>query len=162
MIYQHVNKRTKILPLATSHIAHLCNQFINVCTANSKNFCQNCKNFARHVLKAIIFVKIALNSSYFCKKKENFQVLGIPPPVPRASGGWGLRPQTPKQLLHCEFLTTHLYNAHASVCRFSLLIIKLAKNRSAIETKKSMLLFCDYIPSPVKGPDNGWWLEGLR
>ena len=25
-----------------------------------------------------------------------------------------------------------------------------------------MLLFCDYIPSPVKGPDNGRWLEGLR
>ena len=34
MIYQHVNERTKILPLATSHIAHLCNQFNHVCSAN--------------------------------------------------------------------------------------------------------------------------------
>ena len=34
IIYQHRNKRTKILPLATSQIAHLCNQFNHVCTAN--------------------------------------------------------------------------------------------------------------------------------
>ena len=26
---------------------------------------------------------------------ENFQALGALPPDPRASGGWGLRPQTP-------------------------------------------------------------------
>ena len=34
MIYQHLNKRTKILPLTTSQIAHLCNQFNYVSTAN--------------------------------------------------------------------------------------------------------------------------------
>ena len=34
IIYQHLNKRTKILPLATSQIAHLCNQFNHVRTAN--------------------------------------------------------------------------------------------------------------------------------
>ena len=34
IIYQHLNKRTNILPLATSQIAHLCNQFNHVCTAN--------------------------------------------------------------------------------------------------------------------------------
>ena len=34
MIYQHVNKRAKILPLATFHIAHLCKQFNQVCTIN--------------------------------------------------------------------------------------------------------------------------------
>ena len=34
IIYQHLNKRTKVLPLATSQIVHLCNQFNNVCTAN--------------------------------------------------------------------------------------------------------------------------------
>ena len=28
IIYQHLNKRTKILPLATFQIAHLCNQLI--------------------------------------------------------------------------------------------------------------------------------------
>ena len=32
MIYQHVNERTKILPLATSLIVHLCNQFNHVST----------------------------------------------------------------------------------------------------------------------------------
>ena len=26
---------------------------------------------------------------------QNFRALGAPPPDPRASGGWGLRPQTP-------------------------------------------------------------------
>ena len=34
IIYQHLNKRTNILPLATSQIAHLCHQFNHVCTAN--------------------------------------------------------------------------------------------------------------------------------
>ena len=34
VIYQHLNKRTKILPLATFQIAHLWNQFNHVCTAN--------------------------------------------------------------------------------------------------------------------------------
>ena len=34
IIYQHLNKRTKILPLTTSQIAHLCNQFNHVSTAN--------------------------------------------------------------------------------------------------------------------------------
>ena len=27
---------------------------------------------------------------------QNFQALGVPPPDPCASGGWGLRPQAPK------------------------------------------------------------------
>ena len=34
MIYQHVNKKTKILQLATTHIAHLCNQFNHIFSAN--------------------------------------------------------------------------------------------------------------------------------
>ena len=34
IIYQHLNKISIILPLAISQIAHLCNQFIHVCTAN--------------------------------------------------------------------------------------------------------------------------------
>ena len=29
---------------------------------------------------------------------QNFQALGAPPPIPRASGGWGLCPQTPNSL----------------------------------------------------------------
>ena len=53
---------------------------------------------------------------------QNFRALGAPPPDPRASGSWGLRPQTPiglrrlrapppdppKQPPHCEFLATRL------------------------------------------------------
>ena len=65
---------------------------------------------------------------------QNFRALGAPPPDPRASGGWGLCPQTPshrqlgasppdphwspaaggsaprppKQPPHCEFLATRL------------------------------------------------------
>ena len=51
--------------------------------------------FLCHVLKALFFIKIALKLSYFCKKMQNFQALGAEPPDPRASGGWGLCPQTP-------------------------------------------------------------------
>ena len=34
IIYQHLNKRRNILPLATSQVAHLFHQFNHVCTAN--------------------------------------------------------------------------------------------------------------------------------
>ena len=51
--------------------------------------------FLCHVLKALFFIKTALKLSYFCKKMQNFQALGAPPPDPRASGGWRLRPRTP-------------------------------------------------------------------
>ena len=33
---------------------------------------------------------------------QNFQALGAPPPNPRASGGWGLCPQTPNGLQRLE------------------------------------------------------------
>ena len=51
--------------------------------------------FLCHVLKALVFTKIALKLSYFCKKMQNFRALGAPPPYPQASGGWELCPQTP-------------------------------------------------------------------
>ena len=86
MIYQHVNKRTKILPLTTFLIARLCNQFDHVCTAY----------FYVKLQKHYFFIKRALKLSYFCKKMQNFRALEATPPVPRASGGWGLCPQTPK------------------------------------------------------------------
>ena len=35
MIYQHVNKRTEILPLATSHVAHLYNRLNHVFALDS-------------------------------------------------------------------------------------------------------------------------------
>ena len=40
-------------------------------------------------------MKIALNEVILAKKMQNFRALGAPPPDPRASGGWGLCPQTP-------------------------------------------------------------------
>ena len=49
----------------------------------------------RHVLKSIIFYENSPKLSYFCEKKQNFRALGASPPEPRASGGWGLCPQTP-------------------------------------------------------------------
>ena len=39
---------------------------------------------------------------------QNFQALGAPPPDPRASGGWGLRPQTPQTAPHSEILAARL------------------------------------------------------
>ena len=39
---------------------------------------------------------------------QNFRELGAPPQDPRATGGWGLHPQTPKQPPLCEFLATRL------------------------------------------------------
>ena len=38
--------------------------------------------FLCHVLKALFFIKITLKLSSFCKKMENFQALGAPPPEP--------------------------------------------------------------------------------
>ena len=66
--------------------------------------------------------------NYFCKKMQNFRALGAQPPDPRASGGWGLRSQTPIGLRrlgalppdpqtapppHCDFLATRLLVSHA-------------------------------------------------
>ena len=62
MIYQHPNKRTKILPLTTSHIGHLCNQLNHVCTAN----------FYYAAFQKHYFIKLALTLHYFCKKMQNF------------------------------------------------------------------------------------------
>ena len=41
--------------------------------------------FLCHVLKVLFFIKIALKLSYFCKKMQNFQALGAPPPDPQDS-----------------------------------------------------------------------------
>ena len=79
MIYQYVNKRTKSLPLATSHIAHLCSQFNHVSTAN----------FYATFKSINFFIKIAPKIRYFCKKKRKIIKRWAPPPDHRASGGWG-------------------------------------------------------------------------
>ena len=46
--------------------------------------------------KSIMFYQYSPKTKLFLKKMQNFQAFGTPPPDPRASGGWGLRPQTPK------------------------------------------------------------------
>ena len=77
--------------------------------------------FLCHVLKALFFIKIALELSYLCKKMQNFRALGAPPPNPQplaaggftpkpplASSGWGSAPRPTGQPPHCEFLATRL------------------------------------------------------
>ena len=90
MIYQHVNNRAKILPLATFHIAHLCKQFNQVCITI----------FYATFQKHYFLIKIALKLSYFGKKiAKIFKRWGLRPqtPVPPAAGGFTPRP--PKQPL---------------------------------------------------------------
>ena len=83
IIYQHVNKRAKILPLATFHIAHLCKQFNQF-----KQVIALPISMPR--FKSIIFHQYSPEIKLFFKKMQNFQALGAPPPNPRASGAWGL------------------------------------------------------------------------
>ena len=53
--------------------------------------------FLCHVLKSYFFIKITLKLSYYCKKMQNFRVLGapFPDPKPPAAGVYALR--IPKQ-----------------------------------------------------------------
>ena len=68
IIYQHLNTRIKIVPSATSQIAHLCDRFNQVCAANFN------ATFEKHYF----LIKIAVKLSYFCKKKmQNFRALGL-------------------------------------------------------------------------------------
>ena len=86
VIYQHVNKKTTMVSLATFHIAHKCNQ-LNHLTLRCQFLC--------HVLKTVFSIKIALKLSYFCKKKcKIFQHWGLRPqtPVPPAAGSFALPP----------------------------------------------------------------------
>ena len=107
IIYQHLNKRTNILPLASSQIAHLCHQFNHVCTAN----------FNATFWKHYFWIKIALKWSYFCKTNAKIlsaarppclRQLGALPPNPQPPAAAGFAPRPPKQPPHCEFLATRL------------------------------------------------------
>ena len=103
IIYQHLNTRIKILPLATSQIARLCNQFNHVSTANF-----NAKFTAN--LKALFFYQYSPKIKLFLLKNAKISSVGItaprpsclprqgalpPDPLPPASGGFPSRP--PKQ-----------------------------------------------------------------
>ena len=76
MIYQLVNKRTKILAIATTNVAHFCNLYYHVFTLlicmprfNSIKFYQN-----RPKIKLV-----------FVKNRQNFRALGALPLDPRNS-----------------------------------------------------------------------------
>ena len=101
MIYQHVNKRTAMLSLATSHIAHLCNQLNHVALPN----------FMPR-FKSIIFYLNSSEVKVFSQKNAKFSSFaksGFAPRPPLASSGCGPRPQTPQNSPpHCEFLATRL------------------------------------------------------
>ena len=84
MIYQHVNQRTKILPLATSLIAHLCNQLNHVCTANF------------YATLSITFYQNIPQIKLILQKNSKFFVcwgLRSQSPVPSAAGGFAPDPQ---------------------------------------------------------------------
>ena len=66
-----------------------------------------CCQFLCRVLNALFFMKIA-QKLFFLPKNAKFARVGAPPPDPRASGGWGLRPHIPKTAPPFEFLATRL------------------------------------------------------
>ena len=117
--------------------------------------------FLYHVLKALFFITIALNLSYFCKKMQNYWALGaLPPdlcasrgwgfaPRPPASGGWGLRPQTPKTapplrisgyapVLGIAYLTEYV---SISVIYLTKLILKKPTSSEYMQAKIAKIFF---------------------
>ena len=80
MIYQLENKRTEILPLATSNKTHLCKQ-VNLVFA----FLISMSRF-----KALIFIKIGIKLSYFCKNYKTFETWGFALRLPMASDGFSI------------------------------------------------------------------------
>ena len=97
MTYQHVNMRSKILPLAISNIAHLCNHFNHACTANfyatfkSINFYQNIpkiKLFLQKSAKFFVCWGLRLKTPVLSAARSFA-------PRPQASSGWGLPPPRP-------------------------------------------------------------------
>ena len=100
MIYQHLNKRTKILPSATSHIAHLHNQF---------NYGMFAQPISMPRFKSIIFDQNRPKTKLFLQK--NAKLSNAEGSTSRHPCLWQLRqsPQTPKPACpHCVFLAMHL------------------------------------------------------
>ena len=94
MIYQLVNLKTEVLPLATSHIIpHLCNQFYHVLALLIYMLRFKIRNFYQNI-----------GLEYYCllQKIQNFRALCAPPPDP---------------LPHCKFRVTRLdLSKDAPVC----------------------------------------------
>ena len=79
------NKKAEIFLLTTTLIAHLCSQFNHV-------FALLIPMRLCHVLKALIFAKIGLKASYFCKKLQNLRACPKTP-LPPAVGSVAPKPQ---------------------------------------------------------------------
>ena len=106
MIYQHVNKRAKILPLATFHIAHLCSSLITFALPISMPR-----------FKSIIFCQYSPKIKLFLKKNAKFSSAGGSAPKPPCLRLLGdPPPDPPNSPLNCEFLA-------ACLPRFALFII---------------------------------------
>ena len=94
MIYQLVNKRTEILPLSTSHIARLCNQFNHALALLI--------SMPHLTLKSIELYQNRPKIKLFLQKKiQNLRALGALPPDP------GTTP-------HCRFLASRLITPHST------------------------------------------------
>ena len=117
IIYQHLNKRTNILPLATSQIAHLCHQF---------NYVLHCQ-FLSHVLKALFFNQNSPKIKLFLLKNAKFSSargsnprspclrrLEALPPNSQPPAARGFAPRPPLAIFpktappNCRFLATRL------------------------------------------------------
>ena len=84
-------------PLATSHVAHLCNQLNRVAQPNFMP-----------CFKSIIFYYNSSKVKVFLQKNPKFRALGAPLPDTQPLAAGGSAPTPPKQPPHCEFLATRL------------------------------------------------------
>ena len=97
IIYQHLNKRTKVLPLAISQITHLCNQS-----------CLHCQ-FLSYVLKALFFFyQNSPKMKLFLQKNAKFTSARGSAPRPPCLRRLGALLPNPQNSPHCEFLPPRL------------------------------------------------------
>ena len=85
IIYQHLNKRTKILPLVTSQIAHLCKKALF--------FYQNSSKIKLFLQKNAKFSSAGGSAP----RPPCLRRLGALPPNPQAPTAGGFAPRPPKQ-----------------------------------------------------------------
>ena len=68
--------------------------------------------------KALSFYQNSPTIKLFLQKNAKFLSAGAPPPDPRASGGWGLRLQTPISLRRLEVRPQTQKSASPLHCKF--------------------------------------------
>ena len=95
MVYQHVNKRTAMLSLTTSHIAHYCNQLNQVTLPIS---------IPR--FKSIIFYKNSSIIKLFLQNNAKFLSVEGRAPRPPAVGGFATRPTASGSCKLCEAVSS--------------------------------------------------------